>query len=297
MKQTKAHPRRRSAMNKLKIPAITSPMEAEILWLQMQYRHLDDHRVSKKLHRHTFYEIHFQRKDHTVYQIAEWGEVTLSEGEYLLFPPGTEHVMSSGGAEYERLSLTFVLNGGEDNPVYAAFPKNVTHGKITEGMEAAIRIALSAEGCPRAVIPYLIRESVCALLLMLSSSPKEKSGFAERGVSRAEASDDGEDVRLIHARKFIEDNSTRPLSVTEAAQVVHLSDRQLNRLFNEAEGVSVGEYIRKARCERMKELLTGTELTIREIAEALGFSNEYNCIRFFESAEGVSPGQYRRLAQ
>ena len=53
---------------------------------------------------------------------------------------------------------------------------------------------------------------------------------------------------------------------------------------------------RKMR-ERAKELLVGTEMSVREIAELVGYENQNYFSRCFRKAAGTSPREYRRDAE
>ena len=48
--------------------------------------------------------------------------------------------------------------------------------------------------------------------------------------------------------------------------------------------------------ERAKELLAGTEMSVREIAELVGYENQHYFSRCFGKAAGISPREYRRDA-
>ncbi|OED38922.1 hypothetical protein AB833_18000 [Chromatiales bacterium (ex Bugula neritina AB1)] len=78
------------------------------------------------------------------------------------------------------------------------------------------------------------------------------------------------------------------------AEVACLSERQFRRRFEQATGIKVQEYIRRARLELSKQLLTQTELDLNRIAERCGFSDERSLRRVWQQLSGVSPGNYRK---
>jgi AraC-like DNA-binding protein len=47
------------------------------------------------------------------------------------------------------------------------------------------------------------------------------------------------------------------------------------------------------RLQVAKDWLINTDMTIKEIAERLQYSNSHNFIRSFRKSEGITPGQYR----
>lgn len=50
-----------------------------------------------------------------------------------------------------------------------------------------------------------------------------------------------------------------------------------------------------ARMERAKQLLITTNLSIKEIAERCGYSNEYGFMKRFKMQFGKTPTQYRNI--
>jgi transcriptional regulator GlxA family with amidase domain len=54
------------------------------------------------------------------------------------------------------------------------------------------------------------------------------------------------------------------------------------------------EYSRRVRIARARELLEGGELSQKEIAQALGYSDVASFARVFRKAVGEAPGTYRK---
>lgn len=67
--------------------------------------------------------------------------------------------------------------------------------------------------------------------------------------------------------------------------------------FQKGDGVKFMDYLTGMRVERAKELLTGSNLKIKEVCERLGYSNINYFIKVFKDATGVTPGDYRRMNQ
>ena len=55
------------------------------------------------------------------------------------------------------------------------------------------------------------------------------------------------------------------------------------------------EFIRSERLKEAKKELTESNAPLKSVSEALGWSNEYNFIRFFKDTEGIPPGQFRKI--
>lgn len=95
------------------------------------------------------------------------------------------------------------------------------------------------------------------------------------------------------ATSFIADRLTDPeLSVERVAEAIHVSSRQLNRIFR-THGTSVGAYILRQRLHRAAELLTSTDLSVQEVAHACGFGSSSHFSRSFAAAYRCSPTALR----
>ncbi len=84
-----------------------------------------------------------------------------------------------------------------------------------------------------------------------------------------------------------------PLSVSDVAQLCHVTPTYLIRLFNRYMGVTPKEYMDKLRVERACELLQYTDKSMEEIAVSAGFSEARQMRRVFHEIAGMSPREYR----
>lgn len=67
----------------------------------------------------------------------------------------------------------------------------------------------------------------------------------------------------------------------------------MSRIFNKMAGRSIHGYINHLRVEKAKVLLANTDLTVTEIAYALGFSDSNYFTRIFRQYCQMSPRAYR----
>jgi two-component system response regulator YesN len=88
--------------------------------------------------------------------------------------------------------------------------------------------------------------------------------------------------------------SSPTLSICEIARAVGLSEAYVCRLFHEATGMTVHEYITEYRISRAKELLhAGRQIKMAEVAERVGFSDANYFAKVFRKATGLVPSEYR----
>jgi len=77
------------------------------------------------------------------------------------------------------------------------------------------------------------------------------------------------------------------------ARKLSVSYPHFRRLFEKFFQVPPGKYLLSARIEKAAALLSGTNLSIREIAHECGFEDEFYFSRIFKKYRIVSPLQYR----
>lgn len=83
------------------------------------------------------------------------------------------------------------------------------------------------------------------------------------------------------------------LSQTKVADLFHMSNYTLSRLFKNQVGVGFSEYLAAKRLEYAKELLLTTSCSVKEVALMSGFAGENYFSRTFKLYEGVSPSNFR----
>ncbi len=83
------------------------------------------------------------------------------------------------------------------------------------------------------------------------------------------------------------------LSVENLAARAGLSTRQFSRRFREAYGAPPASYIKRLRLDSGKAML-GQNLTVAQVAHALGYDTADGFTRAFEGQFGVTPVEYQR---
>ncbi|MET7304017.1 AraC family transcriptional regulator [Embleya sp. NPDC005575] len=87
-----------------------------------------------------------------------------------------------------------------------------------------------------------------------------------------------------------------PLERTVGAYAAQLgvSVGHLNHAVKSATGRTPGRIIRQTQVVEAKRLLAGSDLTVRQVADRVGFADPAYFCRFFRRETGSTPGEYRR---
>lgn len=96
-------------------------------------------------------------------------------------------------------------------------------------------------------------------------------------------------------KKYIRENFTNDISLDQVAEHVGLNPDYLGRLFKRIEGLTFTDYLISLRMEKAKELLGERELSIKEIAYMVGYSDPNYFSRAFKKYVGISATQYEKV--
>jgi AraC-like DNA-binding protein len=263
---------------------------------------------------------------HVVASGSCWGGIVgepaikLEAGDIIVFPQGDAHVMSSspgmrsgGGHEIPsartaRLPVTLKMEGGGAerveiicgflgcdarpfNPLLSTLPRviHVRRGSHDGVLEQFVKLALAESVAQRsggeAVLARLSELLFVEVVRRhLSTLPPENgswlAGLRDEGVGRA--------LGKIH------DRPTHAWNLEELAREVGMSRSVLAERFVHFVGVPPMQYLAQWRMQLAASLLTGTSLSLSEIAERVGYGSETALSRAFKRWVGVAPADWRR---
>ena len=95
-------------------------------------------------------------------------------------------------------------------------------------------------------------------------------------------------------QSYIGNNFAREFELKMLAEEFNVSERTINRLFHKHLGVTPAQYRRECRCNAACELLKQNDLSIKEIADHLGYCNQFHFSKEFVRFAGVPPRLWRR---
>ncbi len=100
--------------------------------------------------------------------------------------------------------------------------------------------------------------------------------------------------RLHQAREILEMEFADPPTLVALARQVGLNDYKLKRGFRELLGTTVFGYVRKLRMEKARLLLETSDMSVTQVALAVGYNSFSHFIAAFKRSVGILPSQYRR---
>lgn len=114
-----------------------------------------------------------------------------------------------------------------------------------------------------------------------SGTPPPRSGDAPREL-----------IRPVLA--YIDGHRREPVSLGDAAEVVHVSPSRIRHVFKDVTGIGFKEYVTHVRIAEAKRLLLTTDLSVAEVAHAVSYTNLHQFYKVFRRSSSMSPAEYRR---
>lgn len=92
---------------------------------------------------------------------------------------------------------------------------------------------------------------------------------------------------------FIREHSEQKFSLNEIAGALYVNGNYLARVFKRETGHTLLWYHNSIRCERAKQLLSDTDLSVSEVSEAVGFVSPAHFSHVFRKITGFAPSSWR----
>jgi len=94
--------------------------------------------------------------------------------------------------------------------------------------------------------------------------------------------------------EFLHANLARNVSLSELAEVAQLSPFHFARMFKRSLGVAPHAYHRRLRIDKARALLLSTDLSVGDVAAAVGYKRPQAFSRVFRQVTGQAPATWRR---
>lgn len=229
----------------------------------------------------------------TVRLLLEDRVIHLRQGQLCLVPAGTLHVEMTDRVHTGTTAFFVFLPSG------VAINQTITHpgGSHTVLHGQSIRLdpliyTLSLRDISQELqnrqhgADTLIK---CTLLQQLIS--------LQRTIRQVEHRMSAEEWKRSIVRDVIghlQNSPTGTLELNDLADHCAVSANHLNSIFKSITGSTIAAYSAKLRIQKAKLLLETTDTKLRQLAEELGYYDQYHFCKAFKKATGMSPSQYRQ---
>lgn len=256
--------------------------------------------VAPVVHAHAFYELIMGVEGviSVDLQGAETGgeSISVGAGEVCLIPPGVYHSTRAVTECPVKLALRFSLtvgargDGSAINRVLAGF----TAARMLDGGERIceimreIRTELNSGALASGEYVHTLLSQLYILLFRMLDRSSRGEG-ADDILSADEANN-----RQLQIEEYMLAHFAEPLTEEDLAEEMHLSKRQVSRILRQLFGKSFRQMLIDIRLSRAAQLLADTDMSLEELAAAVGYTSLSGFYTAFRKRYGMSVGDYRR---
>ena len=121
---------------------------------------------------------------------------------------------------------------------------------------------------------------------LIANCPPERSPAASHSEAASE-------VYVRHAMKYIDLNYWKNPTIQELADFCGINRSHLSRIFKQKTNQSPQEYLLRYRINTACTFLRTTDLTLSQIATALGYADQFSFSKAFKKEKGISPSSWK----
>lgn len=245
-------------------------------------------------HKHVYYEVHIITAGQTEFELENKKRIIVKKGQFIIFPPEVRHRVVSESADFDKTAFAYKLTEkAADSSGFYRYAHNMMYNmkayKYTKNIKAlAEDIIKKYSDAPYGYMLSIRYNTVNIILEMLNIIV---------GNQKIETEHKYNDKRINEAVSYIKENISALTTVSEVADHIHISSKQLTRIFKKATGVTPGNFIKNQRIQKIGELLGNLDLSLDDIAEAMSFNDLSSLIKLYKRAEGITPGKSRDQKQ
>jgi len=259
-----------------------TPAAEPAVRLQLGFCHRLSAGNSCAFHAHAGLEIvyHPTGRGITRWRDRSAGPIAFGPGSVVVYPPACSHNqhMEEAGEDWCIQMAVSCGCGLRNRALHLPSVRNPFVIREIQELSAAPPPATAAE---RAVAD-------CRAATLLAALQAELDAGAAAAAAPA-----GE--RYVHeAQRLISSRLESPFQVGDAARIIGVSSDYLRHLFRSRTGLSLKEWQQQARLRRAAELLHHSQMPLKAVAAACGFSNARHFSMTFHKGMGLTPGAWRR---
>ena len=205
-------------------------------------------------------------------------EIKVKPGQCVIICPGTVNRYGGyNGKAYDEDSLRF------SGPVADTMRKS---GIIRDGVFDL--------GEARSLLPLIKMASDPAADVQIEANIALQKFLFDIYTENRQQNIQGTELVIDKLIATIKEQINRWWTVAEMADFCNLSDDQFRRVFKKRTGMLPKLYIDRLKIQKATELLMSNRFKVTEIAERLGYVDQYHFSRRFKKLTGLSPRRYRQ---
>lgn len=217
----------------------------------------------------SFYELTIVLKGALVYRI-NGQEQTVTEGEGIFLTPGMQRERADCADSVNYVSFNFLTDAPPDLPL--KIPQIVNNEcKLLIACADEIRQKYYADADEQ-LVPLL----ECLLLNVRSNLENTK-----------------EHPLITQVKRYVNEHLSEKITLQQIGEETYFSPLYCEAVFKQKTGISIIRYVIQRRIEEAQKLLLEGTLSLKKIAETVGFEDYNYFARTFKKATGRTPREYK----
>ncbi|CRL99938.1 Carnitine catabolism transcriptional activator [Pseudomonas sp. 31 R 17] len=209
---------------------------------------------------------------------------SVCSGAFLLAAAGLldgRHVTTHWNSS-AKLAEQYPQTRVDPDSIYIKDGNIYTSAGVTAGMDLALALVEEDHGRELAL-------SVAREMVMFFKRPGGQSQFsAHLAAQTAERS------VIADVQNYVVEHLKTDLSVPVLAARAGMSERNFARIFKAEAGSTPAEFVELARIDTARRLIEGSDVSLKRLADTVGYANTDGFRRAFMRRLGVGPSDYRK---
>ena len=220
----------------------------------------------------------------SLHSVADGVDQLLEQGDMVLYVPEQWHMQHSDIEVAPRyVTISFDISGGDLSRLY--------NRKMKAPQKAVVllqQMLQEQERMDRFAGDMLLSLLTQLLLILL----REMDSPAQR-LQSAHALHSENEI-ISRAQQYVSTHIQEKLSVPVVAKNINISPSYLTALFHKHLQISPGEYIRRIKLQKSKQMIRENSMNFTEVAAALQYSTVHHFSRQFKEKFGITPTEYAK---
>ena len=251
------------------------------------------------VHWHAVIEILYIEKNHFNINVNN-KEFKLDEGDILFIASGDTHGFSNRNNDGKRIFIQFDSSSlstfGNNNIIKAlissTFKISIKDVPFQESIKEHILSIVENYSKKDFGFELFISARIHDIFAIISKFLADKINLENNtgNIKKMQGMD-----KLAEAFKFIEANYMNDISLSDVAKAVGFSESYFSRMFKDITEKNFILYLNEYRIKQAELFLMASNMSIADIAYAVGFNSIVTFNRSFKSIKGCSPSVYKKI--
>ena len=251
------------------------------------------------VHWHAVIEILYIEKNHFNINVNN-KEFKLDEGDILFIASGDTHGFSNRNNDGKRIFIQFDSSSlstfGNNNIIKAlissTFKISIKDVPFQESIKEHILSIVENYSKKDFGFELFISARIHDIFALISKFLADKINLENNtgNIKKMQGMD-----KLAEAFKFIEANYMNDISLSDVAKAVGFSESYFSRMFKDITEKNFILYLNEYRIKQAELFLMASNMSIADIAYAVGFNSIVTFNRSFKSIKGCSPSVYKKI--